>query len=148
MKKKAVTWLAVIDSKHAYFFAKGLSNKLEKISAVTAKPIRTNPSTRRSMGRAYDRKGGGRHIIEPHTSEKVQEQQLFVKDITAYLEKSLKDKVYSQLILVAPSKMLGFFHKAFSKKLQEAAVLEINKDWVHFTAQEIQRKLHDVIRIK
>lgn len=57
-----------------------------------------------------------------------QAEDRFVADIAADMEKDLTAGEFAELIVVAPPVALGVYRKAASPKLQQATLLELNKD--------------------
>ena len=146
MRKQYITWVVVLDSQQARLFMKGANGNLESLGyPIYADPIRTNPDSRRSLGRAFSGGGNVRHIIELHTSEWTLERQEFVKRVVEHLEASLWE--YDRLIIAAPPKILGFFRKILSKPVQDKVILELNKDFIRLQSQQIHNRLKSLINI-
>lgn len=147
MGKQYITWVVVLDSQQARLLMKGANGHLESLGyPIYADPIRTNPDTRHSLGRAYSSSGGNvRHIIEPHTSEWTLERKEFVKRVVEHLEASLWE--YDRIIIAAPPKILGFLRKALSKPVQDKVILELNKDFINLQSQQIHSRLKSLISV-
>lgn len=148
-KKHTITWTAVLDSKQAHFYSKGPEAKLGELNhTLTARPIRTDqPSGRGNLGRSFDRVGGGRHAIEPHTSDRTQQRQGFMHEVADYLHHAKEKGEYDRLVLVAPPKVLGILRKELSKPVRDVLALEVDKDFMHLTPQQIQAQLEQVVYI-
>ncbi|MFT6791810.1 MAG: protein required for attachment to host cells [Cellvibrionaceae bacterium] len=93
MTHNIIKWVAVIDGKHAQFYIDEEHHLRDLKHTLTASPARTDkPSGRGELGRVYNRLGDGkRHIVEPHTSDRVQEHKMFVHTVADYLEKAIHE---------------------------------------------------------
>ena len=70
---------------------------------------------------------GSRSSIEA-TDFHQQAEDRFIQGIAQDMEKDLAAGEFSELIVVAPPVALGVYRKAASQKLQQATLMEINKD--------------------
>lgn len=70
---------------------------------------------------------GNRTTIEV-TDYHQQAEDRFVQDIASDMERDLGAGEFAELIVVAPPVALGVYRKAASQKLQQATLMEINKD--------------------
>jgi protein required for attachment to host cells len=71
---------------------------------------------------------GHRGSAAEQTDYHQQAEDRFVQDIAADMDADLKAGAFTELILVAPPVALGVYRKAASQKLQQATLMEINKD--------------------
>jgi protein required for attachment to host cells len=90
----------------------------------TDKPPRSNNLT------------GNRSTIEV-TDYHQQAEDRFVMQIAEDMEKDLQSGEFEELIVVAPPVALGVYRKAASQKLQQATLMEINKDLTKHPAAEV-----------
>lgn len=79
---------------------------------------------------------GSRSSIES-TDYHQQAEDRFVKDIAGDMEKDLQAGAFAELIVVAPPVALGVYRKAASARLQQATLMEINKDLTKHAAAEV-----------
>ncbi len=79
---------------------------------------------------------GDRSSIEM-TDFHQQAEDRFVMQIAADMEKDLQAGEFEELVVVAPPVALGVYRKAASKKLQQATLMEINKDLTKHAAAEV-----------
>ncbi|MDB2414209.1 host attachment protein [Rickettsiales bacterium] len=149
MTRKIITWIAVIDSKHARFYTRNEDHHLGELNhTLTAKLIRTDePTGRRELGRTYDSVGGARHIIEPHTSDRTLSRKAFMHEVADHLDKALEEKEYNRLVVAAPPKVLGFLRKALSKEVKDIIALELDKDLMELTPEQIQEHLNKIVHV-
>jgi protein required for attachment to host cells len=90
----------------------------------TDKPPRSNNPT------------GSRSSIEQTDFHQLAEDK-FVREIAHDMEADLKAGEFAELIVVAPPVALGVYRKAASPKLQQATLMEINKDLTKHAAAEV-----------
>lgn len=138
-----------MDGKSAHFYTKGPEPRLGELNyTLTARPLRTDPSQgRRELGRVRDRNGSGRHIIEPHTSDRTLERKAFMHYVAEYLDEALAKEEYNRLVVAAPPKILGFLRKALSKPVKDAIALELDKDLMQMRPQQLQEQLEKIVHI-
>jgi protein required for attachment to host cells len=79
---------------------------------------------------------GNRATIE-QTDFHQQAEDRFVQDIAGDMEKDLQAGAFAELIVVAPPVALGVYRKAASAKLQQATLMEINKDLTKHSAADV-----------
>lgn len=68
------------------------------------------------------------HTAEPNVSKMQHDQDMFAKEIGAYLEKARAEHRYDKLRVIAFSKFLGLLRKNMSKEAQQLVVDEVSKD--------------------
>jgi protein required for attachment to host cells len=91
----------------------------------TDKPARVNESV------------GHHRSASEQTDYHQQAEDRFVKDIAADMDADLKAGEFEELVVVAPPVALGVYRQAASQKLQQATLMEINKDLTKHAAAEI-----------
>ena len=91
----------------------------------TDKPARVNESV------------GNRRSASEQTDYHQQAEDRFVEQIAADMEADLKAGEFEELIVVAPPVALGVYRKAASQRLQQATLMEINKDLTKHAAAEV-----------
>ncbi len=79
---------------------------------------------------------GNRSTIEM-TDFHQQAEDRFVMQIAEDMDKDLQAGEFAELIVVAPPVALGVYRKAASQKLQEATLMEINKDLTKHSAADV-----------
>ena len=147
--RKTLTWVATVDGQHAHFYTKGEEHRLGDLNyTLTARPIRTDvPASRHALGRVYDRHGNGRHIIEPHTSDRAQGDKAFVDRVAAYLDKARANGEFTRLIISAPPGIIGLLRDTLSKEVKDTIALELDKDLMQCTPAQIQHYLEKIIYV-
>lgn len=91
----------------------------------TGKPGRVNESA------------GYRRSAAEQTDYHQQAEDRFVQDIAADMEADLRAGAFADLVVVAPPVALGVYRKAASQKLQQATLMEINKDLTKHSAADV-----------
>jgi len=80
---------------------------------------------------------GARRSASEQTDYHQQAEDRFVQEIAADMEADLKAGEFAELIVVAPPVALGVYRKAASQKLQQATLMEINKDLTKHAAADV-----------
>jgi protein required for attachment to host cells len=80
---------------------------------------------------------GNRRSAAEQTDYHQQAEDRFVQEIAADMEADLKAGEFEELVVVAPPVALGVYRKAASQKLQQATLMEINKDLTKHAAAEV-----------
>ena len=134
------TWLLIADGVRARLF------KVDK-KAKKLREMRDflNPEARLHekefaedvSGRSFDSKGQGRHIMEKSSSGKEKSKEEFAHELVKYLDEKYKTEKINRLVIVAPSKFLGYMNSKFNKLECNRAVTAIAKEMTNFSADEI-----------
>ena len=80
---------------------------------------------------------GSRRSSSEQTDYHQQAEDRFVQEIAADMEADLKAGEFEELVVVAPPVALGVYRKAASQKLQQATLMEINKDLTKHSAADV-----------
>ena len=91
-------------------------------------------------GRVYNSVGGGRSAVE-QTDWHDQEEQKFLGQLAARLDKAVRGGEARALIVVAPPRAIGVLRRQFSKHVRHAVKAEVEKDYVKMPVEEIARHL-------
>lgn len=142
---KKITWVTVVDGKHARIFTKDENGRLYQEGDALS-PIHDKKELgRHALGRSFESANSAKHMIEPHEGEKTHECHVFSDLIAKYLDKALNENKYQRLVLVAPPKTLGELRKVLSSHVKDAVVAELDKDFAHLEVDEIQKHLHNSV---
>lgn len=135
MKKHTTTWVVVADSHNVKIFQSD-----EKFSEPLAlvKEIILATEANPPKGRSFDRMGAGRHAIEPHTDFKEVERQHLAAEVEKFLQQSLTQNQFQNLILVAPHKMFETLDEKLSEQVKQKVVRELRKNISEFSAAELR----------
>jgi protein required for attachment to host cells len=135
-----VSWVVVADSCNARFFTrKKQSEPLQEVADLVNPSARMKPSDLESdsPGRSYDSFGKGRHAMEPKTSQKTRNAELFAKQISDFL--TLHHEKFDSLIIISAPGFLGKLRKQLDKTILTKLTGEIKKDIVHADIDSISR---------
>ena len=93
-----------------------------------------------SPGRTFDSKGQGRHVIQENKVKKEQAKEQFAHKLAKYLNDKQKEKQFNRLIIVAPSKFMGYINKKINC---DCTITKIVKDMTSLSSTEIFDSLRD-----
>ena len=65
-------------------------------------------------GRSFDSKGQGRHAMQKIDDSKDKSREQFANDMVKYLDDLYKSQKLNQIIIVAPSKLMGYVSNKLS----------------------------------
>ena len=144
------TWLLV---------ANGVCGRLFKVDKKAKRLIEVadfvNPEARLhekayasdSPSRVFDREGPGRQVVEKHARAKEQSKEQFSHELAKYLDEKYKTEKINRLVIVAPSKVLGYMNKELNKTECDHVATKIVKDLTGISAKELynilEKKLLD-----
>lgn len=92
-------------------------------------------------GRVHDRKGSGRHSMEPATDVKEEERRRFAREIVGQLEAAHRRGDFERLVLMAGPGFLGVLRKALAAELAKAVIKEVPRDMIGQDEQHIRMQL-------
>lgn len=136
------TWFVVADEHRVRIF----ENEGRQIDLQEIKDF-VNPEGRmREQDLALDAKGryfgkGERmmgHTAEPNVSQTQHAQDLFSKEVSAYLDKARIERRYDKLRVIAFSKFLGLLRNNLSKDAQRLVEEEVSKNISGLSEREIE----------
>ena len=145
------TWIVVADSSRARIFeaydsGPQINEILDLVNPAAQEPGRAlqsdAPGRHHSRGQAASPNIG--HSLERKESPVEHETELFVRRLTAYVDKARSEVRYGKLCLVAPPKFLGLLRGNLGKETHKLLQREIPKDLSKFdppTILEYVRRL-------
>jgi len=137
-------WVLVADENHARLFSTGkIRSELNEIEILSNPDARAHERdlVSEDRGRGFDRRGNGRHAMEPQTSARRQAAIRFAKTIAERLERGAEQHDYDRLIIVAPPEMLGLLRRELDQNARGLLHREISKDLVRATPKEVLEHL-------
>ncbi len=139
---KQATLILVADGAHARLIKHGTRNDklLFRMSSRAAMKRDIDLVTDRP-GRAFDRKGAGRHAMEPRTSAHRTAQKAFARRVGACVDKALAQGKFDKFLVVAPARTLGDLRKAFSEQARACVSEEITKDLAALPTRDVLRRV-------
>lgn len=149
--RSKTTWFLVADGARARIYTtegRGIDLKpvfSHDFAAPTRAPGRAVNTDR--PGRTFDSGGQGRHAMDPQTDWQTHEKRMFVKSLTAELEKGVESNAYDRLVLVASPEILGYLREDISKNAGRLVVAEINKDLTHLDPLRLSEHLRGELKL-
>ncbi len=146
--KPVRTWVLVADGARARILlnegpGKGLApTSIKDFSAPNA-PTRDQGTDR--PGRVHDRKGQGRHAMEPRVDWHLFDKKKFAQELATSVNAAALKGSFDKLVLVAPPKTLGDLRGGLNQQAAEKVSAEIPKDYTHVTPKELQDHLSNLI---
>ena len=136
-------WVVVCDGAKALVLQNAGSRKALKL---TTKEVYTQPDPKThdmgtdKPGRSFSSVGHGRSAME-QTDWHDREEQKFLAQLAARLDRAVLDGETQALIVVAPPRAIGVLRREFTPHVRHALKAEIEKDYVKMPVDEIARHL-------
>ena len=92
-------------------------------------------------GRAFDRRGRGRHVMEPPHSEKDHLLTEFAHRIARVLESARREDQFAQLVIIAAPAMLGELRQQIDSTTAAQITAEFDKELIDQNPQTIAKLL-------
>ncbi len=140
------TWILVADGAKARILARhGGHGPLEPASNLCFAEAEARLPTRDigtdRPGRVHESANAARHAMEPRVDWHRFAKEQFARDIATALEAAAKDKLYEELILVAPPRTLGDLRQALGQHAKALVTGEIAKDLTNLPDHELPAHL-------
>ena len=135
--------IVVFDGAKARFFERGSDERLHPLNEwqsglhahvrdlVTDKPGRSFASTG----------SGARHAYESPADLHKLEKHRFVHSLVTTLDDAYDQGAFKRLVIVAPKRSLGEFHKLAHPKLRKLVMHEVPKDLTKYPDHELEERL-------
>ena len=83
-------------------------------------------------------------MSEPHIDAREEVKNHFARTVAKHIDQARALNKFSQLILIAPARMLGKIKHELSEQARKLIVKEIAKDFVHFDAKNLVQHLEHI----
>jgi protein required for attachment to host cells len=128
--KKAKLWYAIADGGRARFVERDENGAFRTVANLESTDLHARA---RDLGtdrptRVRDRKGTGRHAVQPRSDLKEQAKEDFVKTVAAALAAEHGRGQFDQLMLVAPPGVLSELKQKLAKPIANIVVKDLQKD--------------------
>jgi protein required for attachment to host cells len=136
-------WVFVGDGQKALFLINEGDEKFPNLRRLSVEEHRDPPSHVQGSdapGRAYSSVGEIRSAVG-QTDWHELEKERFAAAIAERINKAAQSQAFTQLVIVAPPRILGDLRGEFTKETETKIVAEIPKDLTHHTIAEIERLL-------
>ena len=133
------TWVLVADGGRARLLNLEKDRSLTEVEGFICpeERLREQDLTSDRSGRSFDSKGGGRHGMEPATSQQEQVAIEFAKELAERLEALRNSGAMDRLVLIAAPAFLGHLRAKISDETQSLIALSIDKDLTQHKLPEI-----------
>lgn len=137
------TWVMVANSTIARFFEVEKSGSLKEVESFVHPESRMHARDLVSdkPGRSYESATVARHAIEPRTTPKEVEEDLFAKQISEHLHTAHQDGKFKHLYIVASPHFLGLLRQVMTPATTQTLKAEVDKDITHMPPLDIRKHL-------
>jgi protein required for attachment to host cells len=136
-------WVLVGDGRRALFLYNHGDPDLLDLRVIEAR-VDENPATRLqgsdAPGRAFASRGGVRSAVENADWHEL-EKEHFAKGIAERINKAAENGEMTEIVIVAPPRVLGELRKELSSKAQAKVKGELDKDLTRHPLPEIEKAL-------
>ena len=88
-------------------------------------------------GRSFDSAGQGRHAMEPPTDAHAEVEFRLAREIARALAVAEQQQEFEQLTIIAAPRLLGHLRDTLPSEVTRRVVLEIDKDLMAYSADEL-----------
>ncbi|MBU0800165.1 MAG: host attachment protein [Alphaproteobacteria bacterium] len=133
------TWYLVANSQNALIF-RADKNRLEQVAYITPK---NEPATakRRTSGHQPGGEGSVYYSSNPQDRLNGHDEKLFISEVADWLVHASDDRQFTNLIIAAAPKTLGYIRDLFDQRLKAKIVQEIDHDYTNAPLTEIENLL-------
>ncbi len=124
------TWVLVADSSRARLLILEKDRSLREVEAFVCAEDRLQEQALTSdrPGRSFDSRGGGRHNMEPGTSQHEQVVIEFAKELAGRLNALRTAGETEKVVLIAAPAFLGHLRSKLNDQTEKLVALSIDKD--------------------
>ena len=145
------TWILSANASRARFFSQNeASGALVEINDMVNDAARqrmaeneTDKLSPTAATKSIHNVGGAtpNKLYEPAQTPDVHQNELFARDICAYLEQAQQEGRFEQLSLIASPQFLGLLRKILEPKFGALIDLELNKDYTQYSPAELLEQI-------
>lgn len=140
---KGPIWIAVADGGAARFFEQDKPGAPLRERSDLAMQAPESAPPRGPLARVHDSVGPARHNIEPRRYPRDAAEQEFLEAVAGAVNTAAEAKLFKSLVLCAPPRPLGMLRRSLSAAAKCALKLELSKDYVHATVDELTGRLRE-----
>lgn len=142
MTQAAKLLIVVFDSSKARIFKPAPEGRIRPITEVESGLHHfTRDEVSDRPGRSFSSIGNIRHAYEPKHDPHNYDKHEFVHQLARMLDHSYELGEFGNLMIVAPKRSLGEFHKLATEKLRRSVSREVAKDLVKLSEHELEKRL-------
>lgn len=148
----STTWIVSADAGRARIFAEvnphqpytEIEDMINDAARLHDVDINTDRIGATAGGQTIHNRGGAspNHQYQPAQTPEQHDADMFARDVCAYLLKAHHDKRFQKLDLIAEPRFLGLLREKLDHQLKSLVGLELNKDYSHFNAHQLQQQLN------
>jgi protein required for attachment to host cells len=145
------TWIVSADAGRARFFAESnpakplvdIEDMVNTDVRLRDSEINTDAGGILAAGKSPHSTGGAlpNSQYQPATTPEQHSAEIFARDISTYLLQAQREGKFQKLALVAAPKFLGVLRQELDSQLKNLVSVEINKDYTHSNAKELQEQM-------
>ncbi len=145
--KKKTTWVVIADgARSSVYINSGRGTGLRVLSQFESEGGR-RPT--RDLGTGKPGRGfapsGARHAFDDPEDWHEQEKRLFARDVAKYINNAAERKSFDQLVIVAPSKIMGELRDSLSQGARKKLKAELTKDLTNTPPPELPAYFKDIL---
>lgn len=148
----AATWIVSSNAGRARFFSQAkASEPLEEINDMVNDVVRqrmvesTETDKIGPLAATKSAHGTGaatpNKAYEPLQTPDKHQAELFARDIASFLLRAHHEGRFQQLVLVVSPQFLGILRNLLDPNVESAVSLEIDKDYTHFSAEQLREQI-------
>lgn len=140
------TWVAVCDGRKAVLFQNEGSHVHPNLRMIETRAHDDRPTHEQGSsppGRAFSA-AHGRHAAMEETDLQDEAERHFLRDFAAHLDRLVREKQPSSLILAAPPRALGMIRPHLSGATKSVLEAELVRDLVKLPGYEIEKHLMEL----
>jgi|CXWL01.1.fsa_nt_gi protein required for attachment to host cells len=166
-REKTVTWVLVADGRRAQVYERKILEKRIPIGgsegqthykesllhellpvdgmAWEAESQEIYETGRNATGMVFESASSARSMSEPHVDVRKKIKSHLVEDIARKLNEATAKKEFTDIVLVAPDRILGELKKHLNADAKKAIVAELPKDFTHYKGDDLVKHLGDIV---
>ena len=154
MQQNDVTWVLVSDAARARVFETALESGHQERRFKLVQQFEHPQSRAHNRDLASDRPGrnlqsgtagAGHSTMEPPTTPKQVEHEVFARELAQEMDKALKQNAFSHLILTANPEFLGLLRNNLTPQVKKHVTASVDKDYTSLDARDLQWRLSGML---
>lgn len=147
--KKKKTWIVVADGARASVYVNNGHGTGMEILSQTEPGSGRRPT--RDLGAGKPGRGFGpgdaRHAFEDPVDWHQQEKMTFAREVAERVNRAAEQKDFDQLVIAAPSKIMGELRGALNHRARKMLKAEVTKDLTNTPPIELPGFFKDIVRL-
>lgn len=131
-------WVLVTDRLKAHIYRRTPAG-LELIASASAKSGKAQRAKKHGTG------SGIHHDHDPQHEARHHDDLAFARDLSAWLEEAVREKVVDRIVLISPPEFLGRLRACLDKNVRDHIAAELSKDLMKLPEKDIRDHLKDIV---